>query len=114
MDMRDKQFDNWMRDSLEAEISLSKQAKQAAWEQIRLKASTAMPVLNPAFTPIQPTSQPLFTRLWNELMRFITQEQTYHDARVKGVHNCLPQPNYYGGLSVHNMELMRQRWAFPV
>ncbi len=114
MDTRDKQFDNWMRDSLEVEITLSKHSKQAAWEQIRLKASVSEPFPNSTFTPISPIHPPLFTRVWNELMRFITQETTYYEARAKGVRNCLPQSNYYGGLSVHNMELMRQRWAFPV
>ena len=39
MDSRDKQFDLWMKDKLNADIPLSKQNRQAAWEQIRMVAS---------------------------------------------------------------------------
>ena len=114
MDTHDKQFDNWIRDSLEVEISLSKTTKKAAWEAIRLKANISEPILTSVYTPIPTSTTFFFAQVWNEILSFVTQEKTYHEARAKAGHNCVSQSNYYGGLSLHNMELMRQRWAFPV
>lgn len=113
MDMRDKQFDNWIQNSLEIEIPFSKQTKQTAWEQLQLKISTAGPLFEPVYTaPV--TKMPLVNRVWDEILRLFTQEKYFYEARAKSVQHCKPQTNYLGGLSLHNMELMRQRWAFPV
>ena len=114
MDTHDKQFDQWIRDSLEVEISVNKHAKQTAWEQIRLKASAPEPLFISAYAPMPAEKGSPLTRVWNEILRLVTQEKTYHEARAKAGHNHIPQSNYYGGLSLHNMELIRQRWAFPV
>ena len=114
MDTHDKQFDNWIRDSLELEIPLSKQTRQTAWEQLQFKARTADPLFEPVYVISPTTKIPLVSRAWGGILRLFTQETCFYAARAKSVQRCKPQTNYLGGLSLHNMELMRQRWAFPV
>ena len=76
MDMRDKQFDNWIQDTLEFEITATKQNKQAAWEQLRMKASRSS---NSVFAPVNDLAEivclpvkvePLPNRIWQLFVCF--------------------------------------------
>ncbi len=121
MDMRDKQFDNWMKDKLNAEIPLSKQNRQGAWEQIRLTASqpnavTIFMIEEDFARIIAPVvvREPLPTRLWQWISYLITQETTYHKAHANSVQHYKAKPNYSGGLTLHSLELMRHHWTCAV
>ena len=119
MDMRDKQFDTWMKNALNSEMPLSKQNRQAAWEQIRLTASqpTNTIVVEDEFAHITAPiviCEALHTRIWNWVSYFVTQESTYQKAHANSVQYYKATPNYRGGLTLHNLELMRHRWACAV
>ena len=119
MDMRDKQFDTWMKDRLNAEIPLSKQNRQAAWEQIRLKANqpTTTFAVEDDFACITApvvVCEPLHARMWHWVSYLITQETTYQKAHANSVQHYKATPNYSGGLTLHSLELMRHRWTCAV
>jgi len=121
MDSRDKQFDNWMNDRLNAEIPLSKQNRQAAWEKIHLTASQLTPAA--AFSVEDELAcistavvayEPFHARMWHWVSYFITQETSYHKAHANSVQHYKATPNYSGGLTLHSLELMRHRWTCAV
>ena len=118
MDMRDKHFDNWMKDRLNTEIPLSRQNRQAAWEKIHLTLSQPTPaaacVVQDNFARITApvvVCEALHTRMWHWVSYFITQETSYHKAHANSVQHYKAAPNYSGGLTLHSLELMRHRWT---
>ena len=121
MDMRDKQFDNWIKNTLNAEIPVSKQNRQAAWEQICLAASQPTPpaafaIENDFARIIVPViiREPLHTRMWHWFTYLVTQETRYHKAHANSVQHYKANPNYSGGLTLHSLELMRHHWTCAV
>ena len=119
MDSRDKQFDNWIKNNLNTEIVLSKQNRQAAWEQIQLhatQASTAFAVEDDFQRLTSPIVilEPLHSRVWQWVAYFFTQENSYQRAHDNSVQYYKARPNYYSGLTLHNLEMMRHRWTCPV
>ena len=121
MDTRDKQFDDWMKNTLNGEIPLSKHNRQAAWEQIRLAATipTTKNVFameddfNHVTAPIV-VHEAFYVRMWQWVNYFITQETRYHKAHDNSVQHYRAKPNYSGGLTLYNLELMRHRWTCAV
>ena len=120
MDSRDKQFDLWMKDKLNADIPLSKQNRQAAWEQIRMVAS--QPTMTTALaeddfvlisSPVT-ICEPLHTRMWRFFTYLFTQETMLQKAHENSVQHYKATPNYSGGLNLHSIELMRHRWTCAV
>jgi hypothetical protein len=120
MDLHDKQFDNWVKDKLNAEISLSKQNRQAAWEQLRMAAlqpssATALGVADDFVHATAPViREPLQARVLRWVSYLITQEKTYQKAHANSVHYYKANPNYSGGLTLHGLEIMRHRWTCAV
>jgi len=115
--MRDKQFDNWMKDRLNTEIPLSKQNRQAAWEKIHLSISQATHAAENDFAHITApliVCEPLHMRMWHWVSYFFTQETSYHKAHANSVQHYKATPNYRGGLKLHSLELMRHRWTWAL
>jgi len=119
MDMQDKQFDSWITENLNGEITLSKQNRQATWEQIRLKA--AQPTFSLAveddFTDITKPlviQESFYSRIRRWVSYLVIQENTYHKAHAHSMHYYKGKPNYHGGLTSHRLELVRYRWICPV
>jgi len=121
MDLHDKQFDNWLKDKLTAEIPVNRQNKQMAWEQIRM---AALQPINPAAfdvkaefarstAPIR-SHDSLQTRMWRWVTLLVTQENTYQKAHANSVHYYKANPNYTGGITLHGLEIMRHRWTCAV
>ncbi len=116
MDMRDKYFDNWIQDTLDAEITVGKQKKLAAWEQIRIKAALSTKPFSPLpdyceITDVQLNTDSFLNSMWKLFVRFIIHENTYHKAHTLSANQYKTGPNYTGGLSLHSIEFMRYRWA---
>ncbi len=119
MDMRDKEFDYWIKSSLNTEIGLNKQNRQAVWEQIQANATQT--TINFAFeedynritSPVA-SHEPLHSRVLQWVVYFFTQENNYQKAHDNSVHYYKAKPNYCSGLTLHDLELMRHRWTCPV
>ena len=121
MDMQDKHFDSWMKNQLNAEIPLSKQHRQAAWEQIQMKASQ-IPTVDAAIieddfvrvtAPIATCNCDRFhSRVWQWVSSLMTQEKRYNKAHANSALYYKANPRYDGGLRLHSLEFMRQRWAY--
>ena len=119
MDTRDKQFDNWIKNTLNNEIVLSKQNRQSAWAQIQMKAvqptvefaleDDFKRITNPVIVP-----EPLHVRIRQWVAYVFTQENTYQKAHDNSVHYYKAKPNYCSGLTLHDLEMMRHRWTCPV
>ena len=120
MDSLDKQFDLWMKDKLNADIPLSKQNRQAAWEQIRMVASQptlATVLAEDDFIHVRSRitiCEPLHTRMWRLFTYLFTQETVLQKALANSVQHYKAAPNYSGGLKLHSIELMRHRWTCAV
>ena len=121
MDTHDKQFDDWMKNTLSRDIPVSKQNRLAAWEQIRLTAS--QPNMSNVFVMEEDFSrvtapivahEAFYVRMWHWVNYFITQETRYHKAHANSVQHYKAKPNYSGGLTLYNLELMRHRWTCAV
>jgi hypothetical protein len=119
MDMQDKQFDSWMKNRLNAEISLSKQNRQAAWEKIQMKAgqsplAAALAVEDDFVRVTAPVAacEPLHTRMWHWVSYLITQERRYHKAHANSTLYYKANPRYVGGLRLHSLEFMRHRLTY--
>jgi hypothetical protein len=118
MDMQDKHFDSWMKNQLNAEIPLSKQYRQAAWEQIQLQASQPSTIdavmVEDDFVRV---TAPVATcdcdrsraRVWQWVRSLIMQENRYRKARENSGLYYKANPRYDGGLRLHSLEFMRQR-----
>ena len=119
MDTRDKQFDNWIKNNLNTEIALSKQNRHSAWQQIRMNAVPT--TINFDFeedfkrinSPIV-IREPLHTRIRQWIAYVFTQENSYQRAHDSSAHYYKAKPNYCSGLTLHDLELIRHRWACPV
>ena len=119
MDMRDKQFDNWIKTNLNTEIALSKQNRLSAWEQIQMKATQAsmMADIEEDFQFITSplvVREPLQNRLWHWVSYLFTHENNYQRAHDNSVQYYKAKPNYCSGLTLHDLEMMRHRWTCPV
>jgi hypothetical protein len=119
MDTRDKQFDNWIKNNLNTEITLSKQHRQSAWEQIHAQATLTQPSLSIDEDYIQITAQianheALPIRILRWVAYFITHEIAYQRARNNSVNYYKAKPNYSGGLTLHGLEMMRHHWTYSV
>ncbi|MBI1277327.1 MAG: hypothetical protein GC179_04285 [Anaerolineaceae bacterium] len=117
--MRDKQFDNWIKNSLNNELMLTKQARDSAWTQIQMRAvqPTASFAFDDDFDSItSPVTacEPLHVRILQWIAYVFTQETTYHKAHNNSVHYYKAKPNYCNGLTLHDLEMMRHRWTCPV
>jgi len=120
MDLHDKHFDNWIKDTLNAEIPLSRQNRQAAWEQLRMAAlqlssvAATSTVDDFARSTAPIVCESLQARLWRWVGYLIVQENTYHKAHANSVHFYKANPNYSGGITLHGLEIMRHRWTCAV
>jgi len=120
MDSRDKQFDLWMKDKLNVDIPLSKQYRQAAWEQIRMVASQPTMIaalVEDDFVRVSApviVCEPLHIRMWHWVTYLFTQETMLQKAHANSVQHYKATPNYSGGLKLHSIELMRHRWTCAV
>ncbi len=119
MDTRDKQFDNWIKNNLNAEITLSKHHRQSAWQQIRANVSLSQPSLLIEEDYIRITApivhhEALYSRVLRWVSNFITHENTYQRARNNSVNYYKAKPNYSGGLTLHGLEMMRHHWTYSV
>ncbi len=119
MDTRDKQFDNWIKNNLNAEIMLSKQNRHTAWEQIQLNASQATTAFTleedfQRLTSSVVIHEPLHSRVWQWVSYFFAHEYTYQRAHDNSVQYYKAKPNYCSGLTLHSLEMMRHHWTCPV
>ena len=119
MDLHDKQFDSWIKDSLNIEIALSKHNRQTAWDQIRLKdsqSSFTFEVEDDFIHITKPLSnqESFYGRIMRWINYVVTHENSYHKAHASSMHYYKGKPNYYGGLTLHRLDLVRYRWICPV
>lgn len=117
MDTRDKRFDEWVREVLIEDIPVGKAMTYNARMQLMVAAKNERPLPSIAYATtleMGRLTRPSLHEMWCNLIRFVTQEQSFHQAHVKASHCYIPQSDCYGGLSMHRMELMRQRWAIPI
>src|SRR5689334_5591247 len=116
MDMPDKQFDSWMKNQLNTEIPLSKQHRQAAWEQIQLRVSQ-LATVDAAIAeddfvritaPVATCDCDRFhSRIWQWVSSLLTQEKRYNKAHANSALYYKANPRYDGGLRLHSLEFMR-------
>jgi hypothetical protein len=119
MDMRDKQFDTWLKNTLNGEIPLSKHNRQAAWENIRLAASQpsyAMEADESFAYMASPlvAREALHTRIWRWISYFMTQETKFQKAHANSIQYYKANSNSNNGLTLYSLELMRHRWTVAV
>jgi hypothetical protein len=117
MDTHDKQFDTWLKSTLNGEIPVSKLNRQAAWENIRIAAS--QPSYSLAVkedfacmaSPLVPC-EALHSRIWRWFSDFMTQETKFQKAHANSIQYY--QSNHNKSLTLYNLELIRHRWAVAV
>lgn len=119
MDTRDKQFDTWLKSTLNGEIPVSKQNRQAAWENIRLAASqpsyaTEAEIDFACMASPLVTQEALHSRIWRWFSYVMTQETRFQKAHANSIQNYKANPNFNNGLTLYNLELMRHRWTVAV
>jgi len=117
MDTRDKQFDTWVKNTLNGEIPVSKQNRQAAWENIRLAVSQPRYAIDTEEDFAYMTSplvarEALHSRVWRWLSDFMTQETKFQKAHANSIQYYKANPDK--GLTLYNLELMRHRWTVAV
>jgi hypothetical protein len=117
MAMPDNDFDRWMTEALNAEISCHSPKKQAIWKQIAQKAAQqSVLAAEDDPVPFYPYRSMVATgrRLWNWLNSMAGDETCYDRARLnrhRMYHHSIIGD---GSISVHIFEPLHYRWLSPI
>lgn len=117
MAMPDNDFDRWISESLNAEISCYSPKKQAAWQQVALKASRQyiLPASEEEFPPVSRivSIKVLGRRVWDWFTSLAGDETRYDRARVNRHRMYHLSVIGDGSISVHLFEPRHYRWLSP-
>ena len=121
MDLHDREFDYRIRSQINAEIPVSKYQRHSAWDSLQL-AIAQPPTITPAnrdddFALISAplaVFEPYHARILRWLGYIVTYESAYQKAHASSIQYFKSHPHLSGGMSLHGLEFMRQRWTVAV